>query len=119
MDFGTALRNWRDPNHPAGPPRFRKKRRTGIGSFRAASGVAQPRYDGKRRIKLSLLGSAKMVHMLPRGIPYEAHISYRNGRWVLSVKYWRAPTPQPEPDTRISVWAVDTGINPLGTDSDG
>ncbi len=41
MDFGIAVKNWRDPIHPAGPPRFRKKIRTGAGSFRAASGVAQ------------------------------------------------------------------------------
>ena len=40
MDFGAALRNWRDPGHPTGLPRFRKKRTTGTGSFRAASGVA-------------------------------------------------------------------------------
>ena len=46
MDFGAALRNWRDPSHQAGPPRFRKKRRTGADSFRAASGVATLR-DGK------------------------------------------------------------------------
>ena len=46
MDFGAVLRNWRDPGHPAGPPRFRKKRRTVTGSFRAASEVATLR-DGK------------------------------------------------------------------------
>ena len=91
MDFGSALRNWRDSNHPAGPPRFRKRRRTGAGSFRAASGVAQLRYDGKRRIRLPVIGSVKLVHTLPAGIPYEAHISRRNGRWILSVKYWREP----------------------------
>ena len=39
-DSGAALRNRRDPSHQAGPPRFRKKRRTGADSFRAASGVA-------------------------------------------------------------------------------
>ena len=119
MDFGAAMRNWRDPHHPAGPPRFRKKRRTGAGSFRAVSGVAQLRYDGRRRIRLPLLGSVKLAHTLPAGSPYEAHISWHNGRWMLSVKYWREPTPRPEPDTRIAVGAVDTGISPLGTDSEG
>ena len=44
MDFGAALRNWRDPGHPTGLPRFGKKRTTGTGSFRAVSGVAQLRY---------------------------------------------------------------------------
>ena len=119
MDFGDAVKNWRDPSHPAGPPRFRKRRRTGAGSFRAASGVIQLRYDGKRRIRLPVIGSVKLAHTLPKGIPYEAHISRRNARWVLSVKYWREPTVRPEPDTRIAAGAVDTGINPLATDSEG
>ena len=119
MDFGAAVKNWRDPGHPAGPPRFRKRRRTGVGSFRAASGVAQLRYDGKRRIRLPVLGSVKLAHTLPAGIPYEAHITYRNGRWTLSLKYWREPAERPAPDGRIVVGAVDTGINPLATDSEG
>ena len=87
MDFGAALKNWRDPSHPAEPPRFRKRRRTGAGSFRAASGVVQIRYDGKRRVRLPVIGSVKLAHTLPKGIPYKAHISRRNGRWVLSVQY--------------------------------
>ena len=119
MDFGAAIRNWRDPNSPAGPPRFRKKSGTGSGSFRAASGVVQLRYDGKRRIKLPIMGSVKLYHTLPKGILYEAHISFRNGRWVLSVKYWREPATHPNPDTRIPVGAVDTGISPHATDSEG
>ena len=39
-DFGLAIKNWRDPNHPAGPPRFHRKRLTGSGSFRAAAGIS-------------------------------------------------------------------------------
>lgn len=81
--------------------------------------MTQLRYDGKRRIKLPLIGSVKLVHTLPKGIPYEAHISSRNGRWVLSVKYWKAPSAGPKPDTRAAVGAVDTGVNPTGTDSEG
>ena len=119
MDFGAAVKNWRDANHPAVPPRFRKRRRTGAGSFRAASGVVQLRYDGKRRIRLPIIGSVKLTNTLPKGILYEAHISRRNGRWILSVKYWREPTVRPEPDTRIAAGAVDTGISPMATDSDG
>ena len=119
MDFGTAVKNWRDPNHPAGPPWFRKKNRTGTGSFRAASGVVQLRYDGKRRIRLPVVGSVKRAHMLPVGILYEAHISRRNGRWVLSVKYWSEPAERPELDTRIAVGSVDTGSSTMATDSEG
>ena len=81
MDFGAAIRNWRGPNHRAGVPRFRKRRRTGAGSFRAASGVVQVRYDGKRRVRLPLVGSVKLRHTLPKGIIHEAHISFRNGQW--------------------------------------
>ena len=38
---------------------------------------------------------------------------------MLSVKHWREPTVRPEPDSRIAAGAVDTGINPLATDSEG
>ena len=70
-------------------------------------------------MRLPVIGSVKLAHTLPKGIPYEAHISRRNGRWVLSVKYWRAPTARPGSDTRIAVGAVDTGISPMSTDSEG
>ena len=56
-DFGTSIKNWRDPKHSAGPPRFHKKRITGSGSFRAAAGVAMIKYNGKRRIQLPGLES--------------------------------------------------------------
>ena len=65
---------------PTSDTRFRKKRRTGVGSFRADSGVTQIKYDGKRRIRLPVIGSVKLDHTLPKGIPYEAHISRRNGQ---------------------------------------
>ena len=119
MDFGTAVGNWRDPSHRAGAPRFRKKSRTGSGSFRAASGVVQIRPDGKRRVRLTRIGFVKLAHTLPEGIPYEAHIKRQHGRWYLSVKYWKPPLAQPTPDKRIPMGAVDTGINPLATDSEG
>ena len=67
MDFGTAIKNWRDTGHKAGPPRFHKKYRTGSGSFRAASGISQVKYNGKRRIELTGLGSVKLRHTLPKG----------------------------------------------------
>ena len=37
----------------------------------------------------------------------------------MSVKYWREPTEQSDPGNRIAVGAVDTGINPMATDSEG
>ena len=118
MEFGAAVRNWRDPKLNAGPPKFKKKLRTGTGSYRAASGVAQCRYDGKRRITLPGLGSVKLGATLPKGIIHEAHIRWRNGRWMMSVKYWKPPVEQTEPDKRIEAGAVDTGINPHATDSE-
>ena len=86
MDFGNAIKNWRDPEHKAGPPKFKKRRHTGTGSFRAASGVAQIKYHGKRRIQIPGLGSVKLRHTLPKGIVYEAHIKRQNSRWLLSIK---------------------------------
>ena len=41
-----------------------------------------------------------------------------NGHWRLCLKLWRAPEPIPENDN-CRTGAVDTGINPIGTDSDG
>ena len=119
MDFGNALRNWLDPNLKARRPVFRKKRATGAGSFRAASGVAQIKYDGKRRIRLPVIGSVKLRHTLPKGVVHETHIIRRNGQWLLSIKYWKAPVPARQEDPRIQAGAVDTGINPQATDSEG
>ena len=118
-DFGTAIANWRDPQLTAGPPRFHKKRLTGTGTFRAASGISTIKYNRKRRIQLPYLGSVKLDHTLPKGIIYEAHIKFLNGQWRLSVNYWKEPLPAPETDTRIENGAVDTGINPHATDSEG
>ena len=118
-DFGTTIKNWRDPKHSAGPPRFHKKRIAGSGSFRAAAGVATIKYNGKRRIQLPGLGSIKLDHTLPEGIIYEARVKRENGQWKLSVNYWKAPETKPDPDERIEHGAVDTGINPLATDSEG
>ena len=118
-DFGTAIKNWRDNSHKGHRPTFKKKRLTGTGSFRAASGVSNIRYNGKRRIRLPYLGSVKLAHTLSKGIIYEAHISFRNGQWLLSINYWKPPVENPQPDARIERGAVDTGINPAATDSEG
>ena len=91
-DFGTSIKNWRDPKHKAGPPRFHKKRLTGTGSFRAAAGVETIKYNGKRRIQLPGLGSIKLDHTLPEGI-IEAHIKFINRQWMLSINYWAKPIP--------------------------
>ena len=45
--------------------------------------------------------------------------TFRSGRWYLCLKYWKEPLPEPEPDARIPDGAVDTGINPHATDSEG
>ena len=118
-NFGEAITNWRNPEHKAGPPRFHKKRITGTGSFRVASGITTIKYNGKRRIQLPYLGSVKLNHKLPKGIIYEAHIKFLNGQWMLSINYWAKPVPVPDPDERIQKGAVDTGINPHATDSEG
>ena len=97
---------------------FHKKRRTGAGSFLAASGVKLIHYDGHRRIRLPYLGSVKMTRALPEGTPYEVIIRKRNGRWWASVAYWKPPVAPHDRETQ-SVGGVDVGINPLAVDSDG
>ena len=118
MDFGQALANWRNPNIRTRAPRFMRRKLTGEGSFRAASGVQQIRYDGKRRIRLPVIGSVKLGDVVPKGVYHDAHIRFENGRWHLCLKYWKAPTSRPDADRR-GAGAVDTGINPHATDSDG
>ena len=119
MHFGTAIANWRNPELRTGPPRFHKKRLTGTGSFRAAASVTTIKSNGKRRIQLPGLGSIKLAHTLPKSIVYEAHIKFQNGQWAIGIKMWQPPKPAPQPESRIDHGAVDTGINPLGTDSEG
>ena len=118
-DFGHAVANWRNHETHGRRPTFKKRRLTGSGSFRAAGAVREIRYDGKRRIQLPYLGSVKLAHTLPKGIYYEARISFRNGQWLLSISYWKPPIEQPTPDTRIRTGGADTGINPHTTDSEG
>ena len=116
-DFGQAMDNWRNPKLRARVPKVKRPSFTGTGSFLAAGSVKEVRYDGKRRVKLPCLGSVKLGCILPRGICYEANIRRENGRWYICLKLWRPPEPKPERDPRPG--GIDTGINPLGTDSDG
>ena len=118
-NFGIALANWRNPHLNTRQPTLKKRRITGSGSFRAAGAVREIHYNGKRRIRLPYLGSVKLAHTLPKGIIHEAHISLRNGQWLLSISYWKPPAGQLEPDTRILTGSADTGINPSATDSEG
>lgn len=118
MDFGRAMANWRNKSIKAGVPVIKRKKAAGMGSARLASGVASIKYNGKRRVQLPGIGSVKLACTLPKGIYHEAHIRRRNGRWYLSLKYWQAPSPVPVDDVR-GIGGVDTGINPLGADSDG
>ena len=115
-DFGQAVDNWRNPGCgpgfqepsagqcPAPAPSWRRQHE-------------EIRYDGKRRVKLPCLGSVKLGCTLPRGICHEASIRRENGRWYICLKLWKPPEPKPERASRPG--GIDTGINPLGTDSDG
>ena len=116
-DFGRAVDNWRNPSLRARAPRTKRRAFTGTGSFLAAGSMKEVRYDGKRRVKLPCLGSVKLACTLPKGICYEASIRRENGRWYICLKLWRPPEPKPERADRPG--GIDTGINPLGTDSDG
>ena len=114
----NARSRWLSKELKARRPVFHRKRRTGTGSFLAASGVKLIRYDGHRRIRLPYIGSVKMTRALPDGIPYEVTIRRRNGRWYASVAYWKPPVEVLCRETQ-SVGGVDVGINPLAVDSDG
>ena len=118
-NFAKALSKWQDPEDRAQRPRFHRKRLTGTGSFRAAGTTREIHYNGKRRIKLPYLGSVKLNHTLPKGVIHEAHISLRNGQWLLPINYRKPPFPKPEPDQRIEKGAADTGVKPSATDSEG
>ena len=109
--------NWRNPELlNAARPSFKKKNRTGTGSFLAASGVDRVKYDDHRRIRLPYLGSVKLQRELPEGIPYEVRIKQENGRWYASVNYWKPPVGAEEKTHLCG--AVDVGITPLAVDSE-
>ena len=118
MDFSRATANWRNPDLKARAPTFVKRKLTGEGSFRAASGVTQIKYKGKRRVCFPVIGPIKLACTLPKGIYHEAHIRRQNGRWHLSLKMWKPPEPAPDHDERTT-GAVDTGVDPSATDPDG
>ena len=115
-DFRRAYENWRNPELRAARPSFKRKNRTGTGSFLAASGVTRIKYGSHRRIKLPYLGSVKLKRELPEGIPYEVRIKKENGVWWASVNYWKPPVGVEE-KTRLC-GAVDVGIAPLAVDSE-
>ena len=116
-DFGQAVDNWRNPELRARVPKTKRPAFAGTGSFLAAGSMKEVRYDGKRRVKLPCLGSVKLACTLPKGICYEASIRRENGRWYICLKLWKPPEPRTERSRRPG--GIDTGINPLGTDSDG
>ena len=117
-NYRNARSRWLSKSLKARRPVFRKKNRTGTGSFLAASGVNCIEYDGHRRIQLPYLGSVRMTRQLPKGIPYEVTIRKRNGRWWASIAYWQPPMAPPQRETQ-SVGGVDVGISPLAVDSGG
>ena len=116
-NYRNAYSRWQDKSLKARKPTFRRKNRTGTGSFLAASGVACIKYDGHRRLRLPYLGSVRMTRTLPEGIPYEVTIRKRNGRWCAAVAYWKPPVGPPQRETQ-SVGGADVGINPLAVDSE-
>ena len=115
-DFRRAYENWRNPELRAARPSFKKKNRTGTGSFLADSGVDRVKYDDHRRVRLPYLGSVKLKRELPEGIPYEVRIKQENGRWYASVNYWKPPVGTEEKTHLCG--AVDVGITPLAVDSE-
>ena len=117
-NYRNARSRWLNKSLKARRPVFRKKNRTGTGSFLAASGVKLIQYDGHRRIQLPYLGSVRMTRTLPKGTPYEVTIRKRNGRWYASVAYWQRPMAPPQRENQ-SVGGVDVGISPLAVDSGG
>ena len=118
-NYRNAHYRWRDKSLRARKPVFHKKRRTGTGSFLAASGIKCVRYDGHRRIRVPYLGSIRMTRTLPKGgTPYEVSVKKENGRWYATIAYWRQPTAPPCRETQ-SAGGVDVGINPLAVDTGG
>ena len=117
-NYQNACSRWRDPELRARKPTFHKKKRTGSGSFLAASGIPLIKYDGHRRIRLPYLGSVRMTRELPQGIPYEVTVRKQNGRWYASVACWKPPVSPPGRENQ-SEGGADVGINPLAMDSDG
>ena len=115
-NYRNARSSWLNKNLKARRPVFRRKNRTGTGSFLAVSGVELIQYDGHRRIRLPYLGSVRMTRTLQEGIPYEVTIRKRNGRWYASIAYWKPLVAAPQRETQ-SVGGVDVGINPLAVDS--
>ena len=116
-NFRSALSNWLNKGLKAGRPHLKRRRATGSGSFLAANGVAVVRYDGHRRIRLPGLGSVKIRHPLPEGVPYKVVIKKRNGRWFASVNYRRSPIAAETKTHEIG--GLDVGIEPLAVDSLG
>ena len=120
MDFGKALSNWRNKELRARAPRFKRKKTTGAGSFRAASGVREITYNGKRRIQLPRLDSVKLGCTLPRSIPHEVRIKRKKtGRWTAlrrtleGARLAQTGLPSPEPERDRGRRTRDK--DPLGT----
>ena len=90
-NFRNALSNWLNKALKAGRPHLKRRRATGSGSFLAANGVAVVRYDGHRRIRLPGLGSVKLRHELPEGVPYKVVIK-KQKRKVVRLSQLSPPT---------------------------
>ena len=109
-NFKNAYYRWRSSDLKSQKPAFRKKNRTGTGSFLAASGVDRVKYDGHKRVRLPYLGSVKLKRELPEGILYEVTIKKQNGRRLASVAYWKPPVTPPPRETCSACGVVNAKL---------
>ena len=110
-----SRRKLAQPATESPPTRVHKRKLAGLGSFRAGSGVAQIKYNGKRRVRLPVIGSIKLNCTLPKGIYHEAHIRRQNADGTSasscgshSHRCRKTTTAPPEPSTPASTPAPPT-----------
>ena len=110
LSYASALAKWRQNGYKSGKPRFKKKK-AGKQSFVADFGVESIKVLNARRIQLVRIGSLRLNAVLRKDfIPYQAIITYENGRWYLSLNCWR---PLPQQTKAKKAVGVDVGINPV------
>ena len=117
-DFGQAVDNWRNPKLRARVPKVKRPAFAGTGSFLAAGSMKEMRYDGKRRMKLPCLGSVKLACTLPKG--HLLRGQHQEGeRPVVHLPEALEAAGAEAGAGPARPGGIDTGINPMGTDSDG
>jgi putative transposase len=108
-DLDQAYRNWWNPNHPAGSPRFEK--RSSILRFRLPGQAIQLRHLNRRwsEVKIPKLGWVKFRRSRPLdGAIRNATCTYKAGVWYVSVAVEaKAITPPPNAGPDVG---VDFGV---------